>query len=103
LPNNTRECAVLKIEHGLIPPRHPQTNGMVERFNGRISEVIVQTRFASLAEQKVTMENYLKIYNYHILQKALDHETSIQTMKKGQENKPELFKKRVYDLTRFDV
>jgi transposase InsO family protein len=32
-------CAALNIEHRLSPPRHPQTNGMVERFNGRISEV----------------------------------------------------------------
>ncbi|MEN9658545.1 MAG: hypothetical protein RL571_2010 [Pseudomonadota bacterium] len=60
------ECAVLKIEHRLIPPRQPQANAMVERFNGRMSEIIQQTRFASLAEVKATMENYLKIYNDHI-------------------------------------
>jgi transposase InsO family protein len=42
-----RLCQQLKIEHRLIPPRHPQTNGMVERFNGRISEIVNQTRFGS--------------------------------------------------------
>jgi transposase InsO family protein len=33
-------CASAQIDHRLIPSRHPQTNGMVERFNGRISELL---------------------------------------------------------------
>ena len=97
-----RECTRLKIEHRLIPPRHPQTNGMVERFNGRISEVVQQTRFASAAELKDTLSNYLKIYNQHIPQKALGHETPIQAMKEWQKAKPELFKKRVYNQAGLD-
>ena len=36
------ECKSQGIEHRLCPPRHPQTNGMVERFNGRISELVQQ-------------------------------------------------------------
>jgi transposase InsO family protein len=36
-------CKALGIEHRLCPPRHPQTNGLVERFNGRISDVVQQT------------------------------------------------------------
>ena len=55
-------CGELGIEHRLCPPRHPQTNGMVERFNGRISEVVKQTRFASAAELETTLERYVKTY-----------------------------------------
>jgi hypothetical protein len=36
---------------------------MVERFNGRISEVVSQTRFASAAELETTLECYVKTYN----------------------------------------
>jgi hypothetical protein len=52
--------------------RHPQTNGMVERFNGRISELIRQTHFASAAELEATLQNYWKLYNHHIPQRAID-------------------------------
>ena len=34
-------CADLCIEHRLAPPAHPQTNGMVERFNGRIEDLLI--------------------------------------------------------------
>lgn len=33
-------CQALGIGHRLCPTRHPQTNGLVERFNVRISEVV---------------------------------------------------------------
>ena len=40
-------CADLGIEHRLAPPMHPQTNGMVNRFNGRIEEVLQSHHFRS--------------------------------------------------------
>lgn len=95
-------CRDLEIEHRLIPPRHPQTNGMVERFNGRISEIVGQTRFGSAAELESTLRNYLKIYNNSIPQRALDHQTPIQALKKWRDEKPELFVKRVYNQAGLD-
>ncbi len=47
-------CAALPAEHRLAPPRHPQTNGMVERFNGCINELLQQTRFGSRADLETT-------------------------------------------------
>ena len=66
-----QQCVLLGYAHRLCPPRHPQTNGMVERFNGRISEVVKQTRFASAAELETTLMLYLKTYNHSIAQRAL--------------------------------
>lgn len=34
-------CAGMSIEHRLAPAPHPHTNGMVERYNGRISELLI--------------------------------------------------------------
>ncbi len=35
------------IEHRLIKPGRPQTNGMVERFNDRISDILATRRYIS--------------------------------------------------------
>lgn len=74
-------CKALGIEHRLCPPRHPQTNGMVERFNGRISEVLHQPRFASAAQLKATLMNYAKTYNHQIPRRALNHISPVQALK----------------------
>ncbi len=97
-----RQCTAFGIEHRLSPPRHPQTNGMVERFNGRVAEVIKQTRFKSAAELESTLTNYVATYNQRIPQRALDHLSPIQALKKWQTDKPELFVKRVYNQTGLD-
>ena len=96
-------CNDLGIEHRLAPPRHPQTNGMVERFNGRISELVNQTRFASAHELETTLGHYLKTYNHHIPQRALHHQSPVQALKDWQRKKPELFVKRVYEQSGLDM
>lgn len=98
-----KACTGMAIEHRLAPPRHPQTNGMVERFNGRINELLQQTRFDSRAELETTLQNYLKLYNHHIPQRAIGVKTPIQALKEWQHSRPELFVKRVYDQARLDT
>ena len=97
-----RVCATMNIEHRLITPRKPQTNGMVERFNGRIAEVVGQTRFESAKQLEDTLMNYLKAYNHHIPQKNIDHQTPIQALKIWRKKCPELFVKNVYGLPGLD-
>ena len=98
-----KACTKAGIEHRLIPPRHPQTNGMVERFNGRISELVQQTRFQSAAELKQTLEDYLKAYNHHIPQRSLEHLCPVDALKKWQQKQPELFVKKVYSQAGLDI
>ncbi len=76
---------------------------MVERFNGRISEVLHQTRFASAAQLEATLMNYAKTYNHHIPQRALGGISPVDALKSWQVKKPDLFKKRVYKQAGLDT
>ena len=96
-------CQEAHIEHRLIPPRHPYTNGMVERFNGRIAEILRSERFDSSADLKQTLENYQWAYNHQIPQRALGHVSPIQALKEWQKKRPDLFVKRVYNVTGLDT
>jgi transposase InsO family protein len=57
-----RLCADLGIEHRLAPPMRPQTNGMVERFNGRIEDVLQSHRFRSGEDLEQTILRYVRLY-----------------------------------------
>ena len=88
-------CETHAIDHRLIKPGYPQTNGMVERFNGRISEVLATTRFKGKEELEQTLKRYAWLYNSQIPQKALNHQAPIQMLKQWQSDRPELFYKQV--------
>lgn len=88
-------CAALGIEHRLTRVRRPQTNGMVERFNGRIAEVLRTHHFESRDDLQSTLKRYVWLYNHHLPQKALKHDTPIQAMKKWAQPHPELFRRNV--------
>jgi transposase InsO family protein len=61
---------------------------MVERFNGRINELLQQTRFDSKADLEAALMNYLKLYNHHIPQRSLDAKTPILALKEWQKKRP---------------
>lgn len=68
-----RVCAVNDIEHRLTRPFHPQTNGMVERFNRRIGEAVVaktsvtqnegKNKFRTHAERDAFLHDFVENYN----------------------------------------
>jgi len=96
-------CTDLGIEHRLAPPQHPQTNGMVERFNGRIEEVLQSHHFRSGEELETTLHRYVSLYNQQLPQSALGSKTPLQALKDWHKLKPDLFKKQPYHLPGCDT
>ena len=87
-------CAELGIDHRLTKPRSPQTNGMAERFNGRIADVLKTNRFDSSEDLEQTIIRYVALYNTQFPQSALGGRTPMQAMKDWYKSNPELFIKR---------
>ena len=96
-------CADLDIDHRLTPPKSPQTNGMVERFNGRIEEVLQSHHFRSGEELEATLHRYVWLYNQQLPQSALGSRSPLQAMKDWYTIKHKLFKKRTYYLPGCDI
>ena len=91
-------CEALGIEHRLTKPRTPQTNGMVERFNGRIAQVLATRRYNSAQDLESTLLRYAWLYNHHLPQKALAHRCPMDAMKQWYAEKPDLFIKQPRNL-----
>ena len=90
-------CLSLGIEHRLTKVRRPQTNGMVERFNGRIADILRTHHFQSGKELEHTIMRYVDLYNNHLPQANLNCRTPCQVMYEWYENKPQFFDKVVHN------
>ena len=75
-------CKHNKIQHRTIKFRHPWTNGMVERFNGKIKKnVIRRYLFENEADLKEKLISYLNHYNFMIKLKQLGYKTPSEYLK----------------------
>ncbi len=61
-------CQALGIEHRLTEPSTPKTNGMVERFNGCIADVLKTHLFTSGEDLEQTLMRYVALYNHQLPQ-----------------------------------
>jgi len=93
------ELDLLCAEHRLAPPMRPQTYGMVERFNGRIEDILQSHRFRSGEDLERTLLRYVHLYNSQLPQSVLKGRTPIGALKGWHSQKPELFRKWVYNHT----
>ena len=89
-----KACLALGVQHRLAKPFHPQTNGMVERFNRRLAEALrsqdnihAKRKFDTHADRNAFLIGFVKDYNrtrlrclkYHTPQQALTNQTEDNT------------------------
>ena len=60
---------------GFCPPRHPQTNGLVEALPTAVLPRSPPRPDSPALPSRQTLMNYVKVYNTRIPQRALDHHT----------------------------
>ena len=72
-----RACATLGAEYRHTKPRTPQINGMVERFNGRISSEVLGITICSHRDLEQLLRGFNAAYNDR-RQRVLDGKTPNQ-------------------------
>jgi len=58
-----RTCAKIEVSHRKTKPYTPQTNGMVERFNGRIASEVLGINVAGHADLEILLAGFNRAYN----------------------------------------
>ena len=95
-----RLCRELSIKHRLTRPGAPQANGMVESFNGRISDVLKTHRFTSGEDMRQTLLRYVHLYSHQLPQSALNSRTPMQELRRWYDEKPALFLRKPKEINR---
>ena len=88
-PAFARVCAELGAQYRHTRPRTPQTNGLVERFNGRISSEVLAINVYSHRALEQLLRGFNSVYNAR-RQHVLDGRTPDQVVTERLEAQPKL-------------
>jgi transposase InsO family protein len=93
-------CARHGIDHRLIKPNHPWTNGQVERMNRTLKEATVRSyHYQSHAHLREHLATFLDAYNFAKHLKALNGLTSYQFICSRWQIEPLRFKSNPHHLS----
>jgi transposase InsO family protein len=85
-------CAQNDVEHRLIKPRHPWTNGQVERMNRTIKEATVQRfHYATHDQLRTHLTDFVAAYNFGRRLKTLRGLTPYEAICKAWTHEPHRF------------
>jgi transposase InsO family protein len=85
-------CAQNRIDHRLTKPRHPWTNGQVERMNRTIKEATVKRfHYATHDQLRAHLTNFVSAYNFARRLKTLKGLTPYEAICKAWTKQPERF------------
>jgi transposase-like protein len=88
-----KTCNDNSIEHRLTKPYSPQTNGMVERINGKVTaNILDKIKFNSIEEMTNTIMDYFYNYNHHIKHSGINRQTPFWALENSYKNKDMIFK-----------
>ena len=75
-------CQQNKIQHRTIKFKHPWTNGMVERFNGKVKKKVFRRYiFEDINDLNEKLIDYLNSYNFEVRLKQLNYQTPADYLK----------------------
>ena len=86
-------CRKLKAQHRTTKPYTPKTNGMVERFNGRVQREVLGITIYSHADLEILLKGFNRAYNAR-RQRVLGGLSPDEAMRRRMEANPKLASRR---------
>jgi transposase InsO family protein len=86
-------CRQLAVQHRTTRPSTPKTNGMVERFNGRVQREVLGIMIYSHADLEILLKGFNRAYNAR-RQRVLKGVSPDEAVRRRMEANPKLANKR---------